>query len=326
LVTGTSYTAVVAERILGLSRYWDSRLIGAGYDSVPLPPYGTAGPKYYDDQAWIGLALVQYARMTGNRAALSDAERVFNFVYPGGWASRASFEPGGMYWVQQGVGPGRTNHDRTATSTLPNAELALLLAPLNPLQAVQYYTAASQMYQWANHYLYNARSDPTNPDGPNPNFDPGKPPLMFDKVTGRDTVDEKLRTYNQGVMIATDVREYQHTGDRAYLTQATALATTALNTFDQRYYLAGQPAAFNAIFFRGLLILSDVTADQSLRLRIIHTIRTYADAAWIEYRSPSGLFRFPSSTGSGYQLLDQGAMLQIYAALAWRQADWGNLP
>lgn len=325
LLGGASYEPAVGDRLAGLARYWDGRASGPGYDSYPPPPYGGGGDKYYDDQAWVGLAAAQSYRRTGDPGSLSAAENVFNFVYPGGWAGGASFEPGGIYWVQQGVGKGLSNHDRTTTSTVPNSELALLLEGLDPANASGYDAAANEMFGWANHYLYNVGSNPTDADGPNPNFDPSQPALMFDKVRGDDTIDKTLWTYNQGTMIAADVREYQRTGLSAYLAQAEAIANTALDTFAEADYLA-QPAAFDAIFFRGLLVLYAATSDDALRSRIMQTIQGYADDAWANHRSATGLFSFPSSSGSGYQLLDQGAMVEIYAALAWDPADYDKLP
>lgn len=326
LLGGVSYQADVNDRLTGLSHYWDGTSSGPGYDSYPPAPYGSGGDKYYDDQAWIGLALAENYQMTGNQSSLARAVNVFNFVYPGGWAGSNGFEPGGIYWVQQGVGAGQTNSSRTTNSTIPNAELALLLENLDPDNAPQYDAAASAMYGWANHYLYNVNANPTDFQGPNPNFDPNQPPLMFDNVGGNDTVDETLWTYNQGAMIAASVREYRKTGQVAYLSNAEALANAALNTFTESDYLNTQPAAFNAIFFRGLLVLYSATANTALQSRIMQTIETYADDSWNYYRTTQGLFRFPSSSGSGYQLLDQGAMLQIYAMLAWNPGNYAELP
>jgi hypothetical protein len=313
LLGGASYQSDVANRLAGLARYWD----GTGYDSYPVAPFGNGGDKYYDDQAWVGLAAAQTYAMSGNPSALSDAESAFNFVYPGGWAAAAGFEPGGIYWVNQGVGVGVNNHDRTTTSNAPNAELALLLGAADPASASSYDNDAALIYGWVNQFLYNV---PTSP-----NYAPSQPALMFDKVVGNNTIDHTLWTYNQGTMIAADVREYQLTGQATYLSQAESIATTALHTFTETSYLS-QPAAFDAIFFRGLLVLYSATSDGGLRAQIVQTVQTYADDAWNNYRSPAGLFRFPSTSGSGDQLLDQGAMVEIYAALAWNPADYDKLP
>jgi hypothetical protein len=325
LVGGASYQADVADRLTGLSRYWDTSSAPPGYDSYPTAPYGGGGDKYYDDQAWIGLAAAENHAMTGDATSLTDAERVFDFVYPGGWGGGASFDPGGIYWVNQGAGVGLTNHDRTTTSNAPNAELALLLENFDPSDAATYDAGASAMYGWANHYLYNVSTNSTDPAAPNPNYTPNQPALMFDKVTGSNAIDETLYTYNQGTMIAANVREYQKTGDSAYLADAEAIANTALSTFNETYYI-NHSAAFNAIFFRGLLVLCSVAGDSALQSTVTETIQAYADDAWDNHRSSTGLFSFASSSGPGYQLLDQGAMLQIYAMLAWSPSDYGNLP
>jgi hypothetical protein len=324
LVGGASYEPDVADRLTGLSRYLDPKSTPPGYDSYPPAPYGGGSDKYYDDQAWVGLAAAQNYAMTGDPTSLADAKTVFNFVYPGGLAGGASFDPGGVYWVQQGAGLGLANHDRTTTSNAPNAEIALLLENFDPANAAAYDTGASAMYGWVNHYLYNVNTNPTDPNAPNPNYATNQPALIFDKVTGSNAIDETLYTYNQGTVIAANVREYQKTGNSAYLAGAEAIANTALSTFNETYYI-DHSAAFNAIFFRGLLVLYSATSDTNLQSKITQTIQTYANDAW-NHRSSNGLFSFASSSGTGYQLLDQGAMLQIYAMLAWTPSNYAKLP
>jgi hypothetical protein len=200
-----------------------------------------------------------------------------------------------------------------------------LLENFDPTNAATYDAGASAIYGWVNHYLYNVNTNPTDPAAPNPNYTPSRPALMFDKVTGSNTIDQTLYTYNQGTMIAANVREYQKTGSSLYLSEAEAIAQTALSTFNESYYIT-HSAAFNAIFFRGLLVLYSVTSDTNLQSEIVQTIQTYADDAWNNHRSSTGLFSFSSSAAPGYQLLDQGALLEIYAMLAWNPSDYGKLP
>ena len=323
---GLDYGADANDRLTGLSHYWDGAANPPGYDSYVTAPFGGGGDKYYDDQAWVGLALAQEHRLTQSASALSDAENVLSFVYPGGWdGNSGDFDPGGTFWVQQGAGLGLTNHDRTTTSNAPNAELAFRLEQLDPSNEATYETAAMMMYGWVNHYLYNVDSNPTDPDAPNPNYDPSKPPLVFDKVTeGR--VDEMLWTYNQGVMIAANVAAYQDTGETDYLMNAEALANASLDYFTEADYLKTQPAPFVAIYFRGLLVLYAATSDNTLRAQILQAAQTYADDAWSSYRNGQNLFHLPSSPGSSYRLLDQGALLELYAALAWEPSDYDMLP
>jgi hypothetical protein len=323
---GHEYQADVSDRLMGLSHYWDAAANPPGYDSYVTAPFGDGGDKYYDDQAWIGLALAQDYRLSQSMSSLTDAQSVLSFVYPGGWdGNSGEFDPGGTFWVQQGVGLGVTNHDRTTTSNAPNAELAWRLARLDPGNERSYEGAAMMMYGWVNHYLYNVGSNPTDPDAPNPNYDPGEPPLVFDKVTGGH-IDKTLWTYNQGTMVAANVAAYQDTGESDYLANAEALASASLDYFTEARYLDTQPAPFVAIYFRGLLILYASTSDTTLRAKILQAAQSYAEDVWNNYRNGQNLFQLPSSPNSSYRLLDQGAMLELYAALAWDPSDYDMLP
>jgi hypothetical protein len=110
-------------------------------------------------------------------------------------------------------------------------------------------------------------------------------------------------------------------GDRArYLAQAEAIARAAL-----RHYagaLETHPAAFNAIFFRNLLLLHHATADSPLRAQILDAMRGYADWAWDQRRDLHDRFRL---SGRALTLLDQSAMVQVLALLAWDPNDYGKL-
>jgi hypothetical protein len=105
-----------------------------------------------------------------------------------------------------------------------------------------------------------------------------------------------------------------------YLARAEAIARKALRRYAGEYHR--QPAAFNAILFRNLLLLWAVTADAGLREEIHAAMSAYADAAWTTARDRRDRFRF---SRGGVTLLDQSAMVQVYALLAWNPADYGAL-
>ena len=76
---------------------------GDGY--TPMPGQRR---RYYDDNAWIGLALTQLHLQTGDAGVLEHARRVFRFVAQGQDAD------GGVRWVE-----GRRS--RNTCSTAPAA-------------------------------------------------------------------------------------------------------------------------------------------------------------------------------------------------------------
>ena len=105
--------------------YWDATVSPPGYSASMQPPLGSGDRKFFDDNAWTGLALVQEYRLSGNQAALARARQVFDFTVSG-WDSDPSHpDQGGVWWSQQMPNP-RFAH-RNTVSTASSAELGLQL-------------------------------------------------------------------------------------------------------------------------------------------------------------------------------------------------------
>jgi hypothetical protein len=303
----SSYFSAAEDRLKALSYYWDSSSQPPGFDGRPAPPVGPGGDKYYDDNAWLGLALLQHHRLTGSPTSLSRAAAVHAFAYPGGWhAGSAEPYPGGIFWVEQSIGAGIANRDRTCTSNAPHAEIAFRLAELLASNFASFLAAGTAIHDWLFRHLYDPDSG-----------------LLYDKVMGDGTLDTTLRTYNQGAAIAANVAGDRTRQESSYLPEAEALARRALDYFSEDF-LVNHACVFNAIYFRGLLQLHSVTGDEALRSAITGAMQTYAEDAWHNHRSRSGLFSFPRSAGDE-RLLDQGGMVQILATLAWDPADYSML-
>lgn len=300
LVGGIDVDAAVGNRLEALERYWDPDRRPPAYSS-DLRGSRFGGDRYYDDNAWVGLALVQLERMRPGSGYLDRAEEVFRFAI-GGWSSKELLRPGGVYWVEQGRGLGLKNHDRNAVSTAPNAELGLHIAELRgELGAAP--VGPAEMYRWVLSVLDESAGSGAPETG-----------LFWDKIRGDGTIDRKIWSYNQGSMVGAGVLLARGSAGAGggYLRQAEAVAAKALRRFAGSYQL--QPAAFHAIFFRNLLLLHAATSDGSLRDEIIDAMRGYADWAWDERRDRRD--RFNLSDG-GATLLDQSAIAQVLALLAW---------
>jgi predicted alpha-1,6-mannanase (GH76 family) len=310
---GFGADAGIAEHLHTLERYWDVTRGEPAYSSDVL---GTrlGGDRYYDDNAWVGLALVQLERMRPGSSHLDRASELFRFAQMG-WDRRSNVPyPGGVFWVEQGVGGvGSRNHDRNTVSNAPNAALGLHLAELTRSQtgAVES-IRPDDMYEWVNAALDASRDGDCPATG-----------LFWDKLRGDGTLDAKFWSYNQGSMIGVNVLLARRGGQTraGYLARAEAIARKALRHFAEIGY-ESQPPAFNAIFFRNLLLLHAATADDRLRTQIVEVMRAYADRAWHEQRTRSDCFRF---YGGGVTLLDQSAMVQILALLAWDPVAYHKL-
>jgi Glycosyl hydrolase family 76 len=309
--------AAIAEHLEALDRYWDPQGPWPAYSSDVAGTWW-GGDRYYDDNAWVGLVLVQLERTRPGAGRLDRAVDLFRFAVDGWDRRRDAPAPGGVFWVEQGRGVGRRNHDRNTVSSAPNAQLGLHLAELGAdlgrgrPDAV----GSREMYEWVNRELDAAgRTADTGGDVPGTG-------LFWDKIRGDGSIDRALWSYNQGSMIGLNVLLARAGGGDSgtHTSRAIAIARKALRHYGGAY--ERQPPAFNAIFFRNLLQLHAHTADTGLRADIIGALRGYADHAWAACRDGDDCFRFPGRPPS---LLDQSAMVQLLALLAWSPDDYARL-
>jgi Glycosyl hydrolase family 76 len=310
LLADVDVESAVKDRLSGLTKYWDARANPPAYDSYVRPPLGNGGDKYYDDNAWVALALVEAHRLGFSRS-LEQAERLFDFG-KSGWDRRpADPYPGGVFWVQQGLSLGRTNHDRGAGLNAGYARLGFLLHELSGSSAPD--RDAVKMVNWVNAHLES--------NG------------LYSNAIRRDgSIDTNLWTYVQGEMIGARALQYRLTHENRYLDQAEHIARETLSRFGT---FSGQPPSFNAMCFQALLLLSTLTRDAVLQASMLQTIQAYADWAWsLDNRArdaTTNLFHFTSAGsparagGQPAQLQDQAALVQVYSLLAWNTEDYSRL-
>ena len=294
----------VRAALAGLARYWDEWVDPhmASYDSVVRPPLGRGGDKFYDDNAWVGLHLVRAHRLTGDAAALRQAQRVFTFI-TGGWAddTASTAHAGGVYWKLQTAR--ETNRDRNIVSNAPSAELGLRLHALTGHADTLNW--ARRMWAWAEIHL----KDPA--DG-----------LYWDHLrvnaAGSHIFERTKWSYNQGTMLGACVllaeADALSAPSAPSLARARAIAQAGLAYLAERY--PHQDPAFNAIWFRNLLLLwARLAEDDPLRAAILSALRQHVDWAWATVRDPAtGLFRFGGA--AAVPLIDQAAMVEMLACLA----------
>ena len=80
--------------------------------------------------------------------------------------------------------------------------------------------------------------------------------------------------------------------------------------------LDGQPPFFNSIFFKNLLRLESITGGR----RYQRAMEAYAERMWDTRRDPeTGLFDFgaDAEVAGHTQMIEQAAMVQIFAVLGW---------
>jgi hypothetical protein len=294
---GRSHRDVLQRADYAQLHYWDTAGSTGlpGFASYVMAPYGSGGDFFYDDNEWVGLQDVQHYALYRDQSSLRQARKIFDLVVSGWDTDPSHADPGGVFWTQA-----TWSSDRNTVSNMPGAELGLRLYQITGQR--RYLNWALKMYHWTNTYLQR-------PDG-----------LYKDHLGLDGTVEPTVWSYNQGVPVGVNVLLYEVTGDFAYVQEAKRIATAALGYFGAHHRLIKQPPYFNSIFFANLLLLQSVSPGS----RYLNAMRAYANAAWASRRDPStGLFHFSSETET--QTLEQAAMTQIYALLAWPRSRYGQL-
>lgn len=283
---GRQYRAELGSDLEALELYWNDATTPPGYDSYVRPPLGQGGDKFYDDNEWLALEFLRLYNRDGGEAYLERAKEIFELVVYG-WDDDPSHPcPGGVFWTQA-----PWSQDRNTISNAPGAQVGLYLYEIT--EDDYYLDWAKRMVAWTDGCMLA-------PNG-----------LYWDHIDLEGTVEKTQWSYNQGMMIGAKVLLYRATGDASYLRQAQNIAKAALAYYGGagRYYT--QPARFNAIFFKNLLLLNGEAPNPAYR----KAMQTYADEVWRSAREPrTNLFKF--EVYKPVTLLEQSAMAQIYATLA----------
>jgi hypothetical protein len=289
---GRAYEDELRTREIGQERYWDEEggTTGLpGYASGVMPPHGNGGDYFYDDNEWVGLADMQKYLGNGDRAALERAKQIFELVVSGWDTDPSHAAPGGVFWTQA-----PWSQDRNTVSNMPGAELGLRLYQVT--RDPYYLTWSKRMVDWTNEHLQRE-------DG-----------LYWDHLDLAGNIEKTIWSYNQGVPVGVNVLLFQTTGEHRYLDEAKRIAAAAHRFYVTEGRLDAQPVFFNSIYFKNLLLLESVTGGTTYR----HAMQDYADRMWRTHRdAATGLFRFSSESADHTQVIEQAAMVQIYAVLAW---------
>jgi uncharacterized protein YyaL (SSP411 family) len=172
-----------------------------GIDVNPPPK---TPDRYYDDNAWICLALLEADQLTHDAGDLALATDAYNFLMSG--EDPANLD-GGIYWHED------RPTSKNACSSGPAMLAALSFYRLTHDQ--KYLATAKRLYGWTRAHL----QDPT--DG-----------LVWDSMnvaSGR--VNKAKYTYNSATLLRAACLLHQITKDKAYLDEAHRIAASAEKRF-----------------------------------------------------------------------------------------------
>lgn len=288
---GTRYVGLVVTQTDGLQNYWAGGANPPAYAPGWFP--GPTDVKYFDDNAWVGLDLVQAWHLTGKAVYLQRAEAVMRYEETG-WDNSG----GGIYWNDKRI-------SRNTPSTAPVAELAAYL--YRATGQSNYLTWAERIYAWEVKTLVNPNAGD-----------------VWDNINPSGKINTDLWTYNQGTVIGAGVLLYEITGNATDLAQSVQTANYTLQAMVQPDGALVPQPSFNGVLADNLQLLYEATHAPA----ILQVITTNADLAWNQAQNSRGLFAQnwggPPPTGNVKLLTESGAVRLLAVADALRSGGFAG--
>lgn len=250
--------------------YWNSAGPVAGYDVLPMPK---DADRYYDDNAWMVLALVEASEVLAEPKFLVYAGEALAYVLSG----RDDKLGGGIYWRES------PKESKNTCSNGPSA--AACLAVYEKTRDPQLLSAAKELYAWTKAHL----QDPVDR-------------LFWDAQRLDGTIERTKWSYNTALMIQTAADLARLTGEGAYAREAEAMAEAS----QKRWLVGGRLKDEGKFAF--LLLDSWNVAPSASRAK---GARTAMQWVWEHGRDADGWFgnRFDRTPAKGHApaLIDQAS-------------------
>jgi hypothetical protein len=173
--------------------YWNPKGPVAGFDVLPGPPY--PDDRYYDDNAWMVMSLVESYEITGNQRWLKRAEEALSYVLSGEDEKLG----GGIYWREK---------DKPGKNTCSNGPAAAAcLAVYQHNHKKELLSKAEEIYNWTKK-----------------NFQDPSDLLYWDSINIKtEKLDKTKWTYNSALMLRSAKELFRLTKNEEFKKDADAL-------------------------------------------------------------------------------------------------------
>ena len=234
--------------------YWLEHDGIAGFDVQPGPK---SSDRYYDDNAWLVLALAEVSEIAGERKFLERAEATFRFVMSG----EDDKLGGGLYWRENFL---------TTKNTCTNAPAIASALRLHQLTGKQeYLETARRIHAWTKRHLQDD-------DG-----------LYWDNIRLDGRVDRRKFTYNTALMIRANCLFHEITGEPTWLVEARRMADAAEQRWVGEDGSVSDAGRFAHLLMESFMAVHERENDPK-RLATVERVLTHVRE---KLRSPDG--RYP---------------------------------
>jgi hypothetical protein len=260
--------------------FGDANNLSAG---LTAPPDHPKADRYYDDNAWIALDLIELYELTNEPQDLGRAKQVLQFVLSGEDDRLA----GGIWWRL---------HRHETKNTCTNAPAIVAALRMYRLTSDEnLLLTAKRLYAWVNAHLLDG-------DG-----------LYFDHVKLDGSVDKTKFSYNTGLMIRADLLLAQITGDPHFLAEAHRASDAAIKRWVNADGIITDDAAFAHLLCGAFLKLSATDGNPKWRGVVLQSL----DVLHARGRDPRGHYpkrwgEFPQQNLQAPPFIAQSSAARAY--------------
>lgn len=166
-----------------VATYWNERGPVAGFDVIPHPP---GVDRYYDDNAWMVLSLLESAEVTGDSRWKDRAELALKYVLSGEDEKLG----GGIYWRES---------DKASKNTCSNSPSAVACFEMfKATGKTEYRDAGYRALDWVMENMYDSSDH-----------------LMWDNMNLKGEVEKTKWSYNTALTVQA-LKFAESEGDRKY--------------------------------------------------------------------------------------------------------------
>ncbi|WP_197528459.1 glycoside hydrolase family 76 protein [Aeoliella mucimassa] len=276
--------------VKALHHYWHEHLRIGGYD---VSPHAGSADRYYDDNAWIVLGLVEGYEVTQDASYLKQAKATFNFVISG----EDDRLGGGIYWREK---------ELLSKNTCTNAPAMVGAIRLYELtEETAYLETAKRLYAWTCEHLQDE-------DG-----------LFWDNINMRGEVDRRKYSYNSALMIRANCGLYRITGEEKYKQEAERIAKAAkAKWYNEETGAMNDAGRFAHLLVDAFLEVYATTGEQQW----LDTCRKTVGYVHEELRDERGFY--PGNWGDSQRrrsgkaaMIDQASVSRVFQAVARAMAN-----
>ena len=201
-------------------RYWNPEGPVPGYDVQPNKSKNQ--DRYYDDNAWMVMALVESYEITGNKRWLKRAQQSLDHVLSG----EDDKLGGGIYWKER---------EKTSKNTCSNGPAAAAcLAVFKHVHDHKLLDKAKSIYAWTNSRLLA-------PDG-----------LYWDNINLSGRIDKTQWSYNSALMLRTAKALAEKTHEAKYQKDAENLEAACIKRWVKSDGTIDDELQFSHLLFENL--------------------------------------------------------------------------